>query len=183
MDIFNRPIVLLAFAMVLAIGIERLLELVRSVFDHLEARQGKLKAKEWEDEAEKLRDRIEVRLNNAHGGGAAVLQLVLSVVSRYLSPAPASSGGLFAVSVEQVRSNSIRLRYKLFAIALGVILAFLYDLNIFTLVDQELQREAGRPFMPPAWLGKFVSGAAMGFGAGPVHKLITALEDARRKRI
>ena len=182
MDVFNQPIVLLALAMFLAIGIERFLELTRAVFDHLEARKGEVGAKKWDDRAKNLRNRIEARLDNVRGGGAAALRLVLSVVSSHLSPAPADSGGLFAVSVDQYRSASIRLHYKLYAILLGVLVAFLYDLNIFALVDLELQREAGRAILLPAWLGKIVSGAAMGLGSGPVHKLITALEDARRKR-
>lgn len=182
MDMFDKPVVLLALAMFLAIGVERLLELVRAVFDHLEARQGPEGAEKWQARAEKLRRQIEVRLNNASSAGHGALQLALSIVCRYLGPPSADSGGLVAISVEQVRSMSIRLRYKIFAIALGILLAFAFELDLFALVDEELRREAGKAILLPAWLGIVVSGVAMGFGAGPVHKIITALEDARRKR-
>ena len=182
MDMFAKPVVLLTLAMFLAIGIERLLELVRAVFDHLEARQGKAGAEKWEAAAYKLRNRIEVRLNNARSGGEPALQLVLSIVCRYLGPPSAESGGLIAISVDQVRSASIRLRYKILAVALGIALAFLFQIDVFALVDQELNHEAGRSILVPAWLGIVVSGAVMGFGAGPVHKIITALEEARRLR-
>src|SRR5262245_58979222 len=142
MDILNKPVVMLALAMFLAIGIERFLERVRALFDHLEAKQGSAGLKQWTDEAETLRRRIEVRLNSARAGGAAALQLVLSVVCRYLGPPSAESGGLIAISVQEVRTMSIRLRYKIFAMALGIALAFAFGLDLFALVDIELKREA-----------------------------------------
>lgn len=181
MEMFDRSVVLLALAMFLAIGIERLLELIRAAGDYREARGGPGEIEKWKKRAEGLRDRIEVRLNNA---GSGTLQLVLSIVCRNLGPASPESGGLIAVSVEQVRTMSIRLQYKLLAIALGILFAFFFKLDIFALVNEELQTQPSTAAVVlHPWLGMIVSGVAMGLGAGPVHKLITALEDARRKRI
>src|SRR5262249_3213269 len=158
MDVLNKPVVMLALAMFLAIGIERFLELARALFDHLEAKQGSAGLEKWTDEAETVRRRIEVRLNSAREGGAAALQLVLSLVCRYLGPPSAESGGLVAISVAEVRAMSIRLRYKFFAVALGIALAFAFGLDIFALVNDQLQSEAGHPITLPWWLGTIVTG-------------------------
>jgi hypothetical protein len=207
MDMLSEPVLLLALAMFLAIGIERLMELNRALFDHLEAHRGT--ADRWQKRAEALRDRIELRLDNAATGPEKVFKAVLSVVCRYLSPTDAETGtaiasgdpGLFAIKVDRVREMSVRIFYKLLGIALGIALAFVFNLNIFELVDKALAASVAagasptpapaEPMSPAmflggldgrAWWGTVLSGMAMGFGAGPVHKLIVALEDARRLR-
>jgi hypothetical protein len=183
MDMFETPVVLLTLAMFLAIGVERMLELARAIGDHFEARHGVWAAGKWTAKADRLRARIEVRLNNARSGDSAAWQLVLSVVCRYLGPPSQSSGGLMAISVEQVRCMSIRLRYKIVGILIGIELAAAFQIDIFELVNQELAREPGQAITLPRGLGIVISGIAIGLGSGPVHKIITALEDARRKRV
>jgi hypothetical protein len=181
MEMFNKPVLLLALAMFLAIGTERLLELVRALLEHLEARGGP--GDRWQKKAEALRNRIEVRLDNAGAGKSSPLQMVLSIVCRHLSPAPPESGGLIAIYVEQVRKLSIRVRFKVLAVLSGIGLAFLFGVDIFALVNEQLHGTDGFEIQLPGWLGTVVSGIAMGFGAGPVHKMITALERARGTRI
>lgn len=187
MEMFNTPILLMVLAMVLAIGIERLMELMRAVEDHLEARRGDMG--KWQMKAERLRDRIEVRLEMAKGTDPTVFQRVLSAVCLYLSPAPKGSTGLIAVSADQVRNMSIRLRYKLIAVLLGIFFAWAFKLDLFELVNQMIHEPnqttvLGLNFSikPSPRLGIILSGIAMGFGAGPVHKLIVALERARQTR-
>ncbi len=179
----DKPVLLLTLAMFLAIGTERLLELLRALFDHLEARG--ISLDDWNARAEALRRRIQTRLDNARSAGRSTLEMALSLVCRYLSPAPAERGGVIAVSAERVRTMTIRVRYTLLAIAVGVGLAFLFELDLFRLVNAEMYGAAAgkHPFELPWWLGTIVSGAAMGLGAGPVHSLITALEHARRRRV
>lgn len=181
MEMFERPILMLALAMILAIGIERMLEVFRAVRDYIESRAED--QDKWMKKTEQLRTRIEARLDNANGKGKSSFHAVLTVVCRYLSPAPEHAGGLMAISVDKVRSLSIKLRYKVAAILLGIGFAFLFQIDIFSLVEQytKLQKEYEAPaILAPSILGMIVSGIAMGFGAGPVHKLITAMERARR---
>jgi hypothetical protein len=181
----DKPVLLLTLALFLSLGIERALELFRALFDHLEARRGKAAAKEWRKKAEKLRDLIEAHLENARAAGSkSALQTALFIACRHLGPPSAASGGLMAISAEQVRKTSIRLRYKLLAVTTGVLFAILFKLNIFLLVDEYLGKAPASEV--PAWLGTLgvvVTGIAMGFGAGPVHAMITALERARQTRI
>lgn len=177
---FEQPILLMTLAMVLSIGIERLMELMRAVEDHLEARRGDMS--QWQLKAEKLRDRIELRLEMAKGGEASTFQRVLSVVFRYMSPAPADTPGLLAISADEVRVMSIRLRYKLIAVALGVLFASLFGIDLFALVNQSIHQGTAYTISLPTWLGIILSGISMGFGAAPVHKLIVALERTRMTR-
>lgn len=180
MAMFEEAVLLMALAMVLAIGIERLMELMRAVEDHLEARYGQQVI--WQQRAQRLRDRIEQRLELARGGDSVTFMQVLAVVCRYLSPAPPGATGLLVVSADQLRRMTISLRYKLIALLLGVLFATLFNLDLFALVNQSVHQEDGYAIVLPHWLGITLSGIAMGFGAGPVHKLIVALERARLTR-
>ncbi|MDH5179472.1 MAG: hypothetical protein OEY07_07380 [Gammaproteobacteria bacterium] len=180
MDMFEQSILLLCLAMVLAIGIERLLEILRAVRDHLDAKDSDKVGKYWYGEAERIGKLIEVRMNNAVGKDSAFLYNLLIAAGRYLAPAESHSSSQLVVSATRVRELKLKIRYKLFAILLGILFACAFDLNIFRLVDQSLGVDSARRI--PEVLGLILSGIAMGFGADPVHKLITALEKARKKR-
>lgn len=180
MDLFEQPVLLMAWAIVLSIGIERLLELLRALEDHYEARHGT--AAKWHERAERLRDRIEVRLEIAKGAGHATLQRVLTLAARYLSPAPAGSAGLIVISTDQVRTLSISLLCKIYGVVLGIALAYLFRIDLFLLVDAAINHPAPAQLAPATWYGMALSGIAMGLGAGPLHKMITALERVHKAK-
>jgi hypothetical protein len=187
-EMLTRPILLLTLAMVLAIGIERLLEVMRAIMDFVESRPDKSKAyqKKWHDRADKLRIHIEKRLDNAKGGSPGAFNAVLTIVARQLSVNPDDKDGPLAISVDKVRSASIRLRYKTLAVALGIAFAFIFKIDMVELVristDQSQYGAQILKDIPATIHGLIISGIAMGFGAGPVHSLITAMEKARRSR-
>lgn len=178
MEIFEKPVLMMALAIVLSLGIERLLELLRAIEDYREARSGTVNR--WQRMAEKLRDRIEVRLELAKGGGQTTFQRVLTLAARYFSPAPAGSDGLIAIASDQIRTLTIQLLCKLYAVLLGIALAYAFRLDLFALVNATIHHSDGYRIDLPVWLGTLLSGIAVGFGAGPLHKLISALERARR---
>lgn len=184
-EMLARPILLLTLAMVLAIGIERLLELIRAVRDYVESRTD-VYQDEWYQTADKLRKHIEERLDNARGGSSGAFHTVLTIVARQLSVNPSDKDGPLAISVDKVRSMSIRLRYKSLAVALGIAFAFLFQLDMVELVristEQNHSGPAALKDINTSIHGLIISGIAMGFGAGPVHSLITAMEKARRNR-
>ncbi len=180
MDVFEKPILMMALAIVLSLGVERLLELLRAIEDFLEARRGSVN--KWQRVAEQLRDRIEVRLELAKTAGQSTLHRLLTLAARYLSAAPAGSDGLFAISTDKVRTLTIQFACKLYAVVLGIGLAFVFRLDLFALVNASIHQSDGYQIVLPVWLGTLLSGIALGFGAGPVHKLIVALERARDTR-
>ncbi len=179
MDIIENSVLLLALAIFLAIGIERLLEIVRSIRDYCDARSSTDK---WTSKAESVRDVVERRLDAAKQGNAGFFNLQLLLLKRYLSPAPSGQKSLIAVSADRLRGDVIKLRYKIAASLLGVLLAWLFHLNAIELVKKSMSQPGWFDSIIPCWLGICLTGIAMGFGAGPVHKLITALERARDTR-
>lgn len=180
MAMLDRSIILMALALVLAIGIERLLELLRAVEEYREARNHN--AEPWLARAERLRDRLAVRLEIAKGADPSLFQRALTLVGRYLSPAPAGSGALFVISCDQLRTLTIKLACRLYGIALGIAFAAGFQLDLFELVNASIHQQDGLRITLPGWLGVALSGVAMGLGAGPVHKLITALERGRNSK-
>lgn len=181
-EMLSKPILLLALAMILATGIERLLELIRAIWDYFESKNGHYKDK-WNKRAEQLRKHIEKRLDNAKSDNQMAFNAVLTIVTRYLSVNPNNANGTLAISVDKVRATGIRLRYMILAVALGIFFAFIFQIDIIELVRISTARkpEAMNDINTSAQ-GIVLSGIAMGFGAGPVHKLITAMERARRSR-
>lgn len=185
-EMLTRPILLMTLAMILAIAIERLLEIIRSVRDFVEARNPVFQDR-WYARAEKLRGYIEKRLDNAKGGSHGAFNAVLTIVARQLSVNPdGQDGGPLAISVDKVRSASIRLRYKTLAVALGITFAFLFRIDLVELVristDQMTTDPKALQDICATVPGMIITGVAMGFGSGPVHSLITTMEKARRLR-
>ena len=179
MDMIQHSALLLALAIFLAIGVERLLEIVRSIQDYSDARSSTDK---WNQKAESMRDVIEQRLDAAKRGDIGYFNLQLLLVQRYLAPAPPGQKSPVAVSADQLRKDSIKLRYKIAALLLGVLLAWLFHLNVFELVKESVEQTGWFDSIVPGWMGICLTGMAMGFGSGPVHKLITALERSRDTR-
>lgn len=181
MEVVNQSVLLLALAILLASGVERILEIVRSVQDYLAARRQDYSR--WNTRAESLRDLVESRLDNAKSGTGGRFGLQLLTVSKYLSPVPSSEGGLIAVSADTLRKMTLKLSYKIIAIIVGIVLAALFGINMFDLVRASLPQtgQAGN-FLVPGWLGVALTGVSIGLGAGPMHKIITALERARDAR-
>ena len=180
METIEQSVLLLSLAILLAIGVERLMEIMRSIHDYVEARSDK--NKKWKEKAESLRDLIEMRLDNAKQGDQKSFNIVLLLVSRYLSPASSQEGGLIAVSTDKLRKMQIKIRYKIVAIVLGIALAWLFCIDMFQLVEDSVDDPSWIDSMVPPWLGITITGIAIGFGAGPMHKIITALERARDTR-
>jgi hypothetical protein len=76
---------------------------------------------------------------------------------------------------------------KLVAVVVGVLFAWITDINVFVLVrDATPANEQLAPVLTADWLtgalGMLITGIVMGLGAGPMHKFIVALERARKKR-
>jgi hypothetical protein len=58
------------------------------------------------------------------------------------------------------------------------------DLLELARLSQELASNPGASTLyQPSWYGMALAGISMGFGAGPLHKIITALEKARKGRV
>ncbi|NOZ54564.1 MAG: hypothetical protein GXP08_15765 [Gammaproteobacteria bacterium] len=182
MDVISIPVLLLAFAMILAIIIERLLEIAKSIYDYIDMRINL--SQRWTHRAERIRDRLEVRFDNAKRGDRQQFDLVMIIASRYLVASNAEQGGLMAVSADKVRAVITKVRFKFAAVLLGIGCAWLFNIDIITLVEISMlpPEEKIHAVYVSHWFGIITAGIAMGVGAAPMHKLITVLEKTRNTR-
>lgn len=167
-------VVLLAGMLFLSLVIERLLEIIKSYYGYLEGKHGWYAW--WNNGAEKIQRRLEELERNPEQHNS----------SSRLSFARIKIEGIgylrgFAISVEALRSSTIKYVAKSLGIILGIGIAFVADINIFCLIDSVIYGSNACPseFPIPA---KIATGVAMGLGAGPLHKIIAALERAKKRR-
>lgn len=167
-------VVLLAGMLFLSLVIERLLEIIKSYYSYLEGKHGWYVW--WNKGAEKIQRRLEELEQNPEQHNS----------SSRLSFARVKIEGIgylrgFAISVEAMRSSTIKYVAKCAGIILGIVIAFVADIDIFCLIDSVIYGNDACPsrFPIPA---KLATGVAMGLGAGPLHKIIAALERAKKRR-
>lgn len=180
MEVLTKPVLLLGLAMILALIIERLVEIVKSVLYHLEAKADA--SKRWTERAERVRNRLEVRLDQCKAGDQQGFDLIMALASRYLSESAPSQGGLIAVSADKLRTMTLKVWLKSLSVVMGISAAFLFNIDILVLVDLAMQEPAGQEVYAPGFFGTLLAGFSMGLGAGPIHKMISALEEARELR-
>ncbi len=182
-DILTMPVTLLGLALLLAMLIERVLEIVRSTVDYFEAKSGN--AGKWTKKAETIRNNIELRLDAAKAGNPQDFSLVMRLLTWYINRNESAVGGAFVISVDKIRMLTLKVRCKMIAVVLGLVFAALLQIDLFELVrlSQILAADPNTIIdYQPRWYGIVLAGISMGFGAGPLHKIITALEKARKGR-
>jgi hypothetical protein len=190
-DTLTMPVTLLGLALLLAVLIERVLEIVRCTADYFEAKAEAKAAAEpgyvgkWTKKAIVIRNSIELRLDAAKTGDPQDFNLVMRLLTWYINKNDAGGGGAFVISADKIRMLTLKVRYKAIAVVLGVAFALLLQIDVLELV-QLSQMLAAKPELSvvyaPKWYGMLLAGIAMGFGAGPLHKIISALEKARKGR-
>lgn len=168
-------VVSVAFAVVLALAliVERVLEILKVIFDLIDARVDLHDF--WTRRAHKLRDRLEGELRIFEyvppERAANVLrrfrEMLLNEQSGYSGKVPVLAGDL-------VRAVFIRGGLKLVGIALGIGLVFWVEIDLVRLWQGSTA--------PPTWWTLTLSGLAVGLGSGPLHKIIRAIEKARERR-
>jgi hypothetical protein len=183
-DVLTLPVVMLGLAILLALLIERLLEVARSIADYYEVRYGD--TRKWTRKAEQIRSNIELRLDTAKAGDQQEFSVVMGLLTWYVHRSTPDEHGAFVISADKIRKLTLRVRYKAYAVVLGIACAWLLDIDVVELV-KAAQTLAGNLSAEvryePHWHGVLMAGIAMGLGAGPMHKIITALENARKGRV
>jgi hypothetical protein len=181
MDLISQPVLLLALAIFLATAIERLLELVKAIHNFLAARNNERSMQYWNERARIAREHLEHMLEDAKRSDAPVDRVITSVAQRFIKPGTAGDMGLIMIDATLVRNFSITLTYKILGLFLGIVFACIFSVDIFAFVKDSLN-SCGDHKCPSHWWGVLGTGLAMGLGAGPVHKIIVALERARSTR-
>ena len=199
--VLQQPVIMLATAIILAILVERIIEISKALFDYFTVKKIYARADDiniedniWTRLAQRVAKKLEARLDNAksHLGekdnalkneGKEKLDLILKMAEKVFSPAKDDHDGLFAVSASKVRGIYLKLIAKIISIALGIALAAALKIDIIYLVKLSLEPGCAKDVCDFTWGGCLLTGIAMGFGAGPMHKIIVALEKRQKKNL
>jgi len=182
-DALAEITVFLALALALALLVERLLEVLKSLYDVFDARLNL--ATYWSRRAADIADRLERRLRVfEYVSPDAVRPALNKVYELLLNTQGGYSGTALVLSGDLVRVAGVRLGCKIVGMAVGVALAFWLKVDFVAL----WKPPAGLPHAPWQWIVDhpsstlIASGVAIGLGAGPVHKIITAIERQQAAR-
>lgn len=171
--VVEQATLVFTFALALALVIERLLEILKSLYDYIDGRGEFYHF--WTHMAERARDYIQRRLRvfeyvdpkTAAPLMARFSEMMLGGKQGYDGEVPMISGDL-------VRMVWVRLATKLLGVLFGIVIAFLVNLDLIAWVSP-------KPRPPEGW-SIALTGAVIGLGSGPVHKLITEIEKRRKQR-
>lgn len=185
---FDTTLVLLAAVLFYTLLIERLMELIKAVYDYVEYALG------WRDYWNRAALRLVHTLDEQRQGNR-VQSEVSKAVNDYLSQDYPGLEGVEALSAEQLRTLALRGAIKIAAVLVGLAVAMGMDINIFDLLRDLNQSvsdfngdDASRVNVyfssdrVPEWLGVCLTGIAMGLGSDPLHRVITRLEKSRKQR-
>ncbi len=188
MDMFNSSLTMLAAALFFSLLIERLLELVKAIYDFCEVTLG------FQDYWNRSARRLSYLLDEQMQGGKVRAEAA-KAIRDYLRTDFPGLEGVKAVSADSLRSLAIKAGSKVLALLLGLTLALAMDINLFALIEQLNDQVAllnnadpqdYRGYFSsqyiPGWLGEIATGIAIGLGSSPVHKIISSLEKSRNNR-
>ncbi|MAD45309.1 MAG: hypothetical protein CMI02_19800 [Oceanospirillaceae bacterium] len=186
MSTFDSALIMLAAAIFFSLLIERLLQILKAVYDFLEVHYHWYE--HWNRRALTVSGQVDAAMQ-----GKALQKALGRAVKEYLKDDYPGLEGVQAVSADALRRLTIKAVSKVLAVALGIAIALVLQIDMFALIE-ELNRAAlaDAPTSTlqtyfstryiPGWLGQLLSGIAIGLGSGPVHKVISALEKSRQRR-
>lgn len=170
---------LLLLVLLLALLIERAMEVVMTCWNWLELRFNGHTF--WNRRAERLKDRFAKRVATTLDYSSVRALWLHHRIDHYTdTPQQVSPGRTVVFSSRAVRHVFVRTFAFVVTTVLGILLCSLAGLNLV-----EIVKELMNPFEIPLldWLGEraqlIVSGLVVGLGAEPVHRIIKGLEDSK----
>lgn len=170
--VLEQATLVFTLALALALVIERLLELLKSLFDMIDSRrQWRVY---WTRRAQQTRDYLERRLRVfEYVDRKEAAGLLDRFDGMMLVPSPQHSPDVPVLTGDLVRVLWVRTGSKILGMLVGVGIAFLVRLDLLAWVSAQ-------PREPRAW-SMIVTGLALGLGADPMHKIISEIEKRRQK--
>ena len=180
----EKSVLLMAFALFLSLGVERMMEIVRA-WERFREAKDPTSTKKWETRAASIRRKLEPQINRMDPNNPSITGALLS---KYFVFGSDGANACVAISATEVRNTWVSARYKLISVTLGVLVATAFQLNVFEIVQTVGESSAPSDWITPllsylpsiSWLGIPATGIAIGLGSEPLHKLISALHAARQ---
>lgn len=179
MDIILQVTYIYMLTLLLALTIERMLEVLNAGWNFLEWRFELHKF--WTRRAQRVQERFE-RYAYSHlwHHFLDVSGLLFQLRKVRLAEKSGHSGIVPIVSGDLVRNAVMVACNRTVATLLGILFCFLTKINLIAIVNQELKLDFKIITQMPAWLAITISGIFIGMGSEPVHHAIQALEKRRK---
>ena len=186
-DALSEITVLFTIVLALSLAVERLLEVLKSVYDLLDSRLDWYRF--WTRRAHKIRDRLEKRLRIFEYVEPEAAQRALRRFSEVLMEDQAvQSSSVPVLSGDLVRTAAVRSVLKIIGILVGIGLAFWLNIDLLRVLEEvEIASWPGKEMFAQGPLSSegvryVVTGIGIGIGSGPIHKIIVRVESAQKKR-
>lgn len=191
----NSALVLLAGAIFISLIIERLVEILIAWYRVLEVKNGWYRY--WNNKAVALQyqlhdfrvdddpDNAPVNESDAERQAriAAARERIVGALLKRLKVDEGPYAGVDSISAAKVRHYGIKYYSKALAIVLGIAVAVGANIDMIGLVDKMLNANNGPYSEVRVLFNQVATGIAMGLGSAPLHKMIAALEKARKNRV
>ena len=182
MDFLSGPTILLGLAMLIAVIIERLLEIAKCIYDLLDSHYDFYLF--WNRRTQRLAEKLEGRLRLCEHLRPELIGGILRTAEHLLLDR--NSGKPMArpvISGDLVRAFYVKVTAKLVGVVLGIGIVFAVRIDLAALWGCIGDPAAGGPAdYTPTRLGLLLTGIAVGLGAGPLHKLIVGAELAHKAK-
>jgi len=178
MDILLNQTVIFAFILALALLIERLLEVLKSVYDFIDLRMGM--DAYWTRKALALQNKLESSIKALEKANhERIAGLIRESADKLIG---GGDNGVITISGDLMRATTVRLVAKLLAITLGVGLALCFKLDLVSIWQSGVSPQSPISGLTLGPLAREVlTGVALGLGSGPLHKIITTIEKQQKK--
>ncbi len=186
-DALSEITVLFTIVLALSLAVERLLEVLKSVYDLLDSRLDWYRF--WTRRAHKIRDRLEKRLRIFEYVEPEAAQRALRRFSEVLMEDQAvQSSSVPVLSGDLVRTAAVKSVLKIIGILVGIGLAFWLNIDLLRVLEEvEIASWPSKEIFNQGPLSSdgvryVVTGIGIGLGSGPIHKIIVRVESAQKKR-
>ena len=178
MEGLTHTTVLFTLVLALSFVVERLLELLKTVYDVLDSRLDWHRF--WTQRAIRLRDRLVNELRILEYASPRQIATVLARFSAaMLGEQSESNATVPVIAGDLARVMGIKVGARLLAIAVGVGLAVIFSIDLVDVVAKLVDPKVNIAGELPRGLRIFITGAFLGLGSGPVHKFIVLIERRR----
>ncbi len=181
MEVILEITALMTLAMALSFLIERLLEIIKAVYDLFDSQFDWYRF--WTLRTYKVRNKLEKKLRIVEYLGPKNLTKVLNKFGeKLLNRTGNYSGTVPILAGDLIRAVTIKSWMKLLSIGLGIALAFWMNVDLIKIWQDAMSNSS-------LWIINIksqewrivISGIVIGLGSNPLHKVITTIEKKSRK--
>jgi len=177
-DVILHVTYLYLLILLLALLVERIMEVLMACYDALEYKCGWYRW--WQRRAEKLRARFARRAAGATFGTADASALLYLIRDVLRGKKEGYSGLLPIISPQLVRHAAVAASARVVASTLGIALCAATKIDVVRTFNIDLQIDYLTKW--PAAVTLIISGVIVGLGSEPVHSLIQEVERRRKRK-